>query len=91
MSLLLTSTNSTPFSDASIVGFKQVNVCWVTRSLGQCTLLFTDTVNPLSANTTKWLNTLIQFVGNSRRIVLSMFDHFVVLALEGLRPMFPSY
>ena len=26
-------------------------------------------INPLSANPTKWSNTLKQFVGNSRRIV----------------------
>ena len=39
-------------------------------------------INPLTANPTKWLNTLKQFVGNSN--CLSVFDHFVKLALEGL-------
>ena len=34
---------------------------------------------PLSANPTKWSNTLKQFVGN-----LSVFDHFVKLMLKGL-------
>ena len=38
----------------------------------------------LSVNPTKWSNTLKQFVGNSRRIVLSVFDHFEGLALKGL-------
>ena len=33
-------------------------------------------VNPLSANITKWWNTLKQFV---------VFDHFVGLALKGLK------
>ena len=37
--------------------------------------------NPLSANPTKWSNTLKQFVGNC----LSVFDHFVTLALKGLQ------
>ena len=33
--------------------------------------------NPLSANITKWSNTLKQFVGNLATDYLSMFDHFV--------------
>ena len=32
-------------------------------------ILFFYIINPLSANPTKWSNTLKQFVGNSRRIV----------------------
>ena len=40
--------------------------------------------NPLSANPTKWSNTLKQFVGKSRRIVLSVSVHFVGLALKRL-------
>ena len=36
---------------------------------------------PLSANPTKWSNTLKQFVGNC----LSVSDHFVKLVLSGLR------
>ena len=35
--------------------------------------------NPLSANPEKWSNTLKQIVGN-----LSVFDHFMNLALKGL-------
>ena len=40
--------------------------------------------NPLSANPEKWLNTLKQIVGNSPTICLSLFDHFMNLALKGL-------
>ena len=40
--------------------------------------------NPLSANFTKWSNTLKQFVGKFPTNCLSVFDHFVGLALKGL-------
>ena len=40
--------------------------------------------NPLSANPTKWPNTLKQFVRNFPTNCLSVFDHFVKLALKGL-------
>ena len=39
---------------------------------------------PLSANPTKWSNTLKQSVGNLPTNCLSVFDHFVGLALKGL-------
>ena len=39
--------------------------------------------NPLSANPTKWSNTLKQFVA-----FLSVFNHFVGLALKGLSKCF---
>ena len=41
--------------------------------------------NPLSANPTKWSNTLKQFVANLSTNCLSVFDHFVKLALKGLK------
>ena len=41
--------------------------------------------NPLSANPVKWSNTLKQFVGNLPTNCLSMFDHFMNLALKGLK------
>ena len=41
-------------------------------------------INPVSANPTKWSNTLKQFVSNSRRIAW-MFDHFVGLKLKGFK------
>ena len=47
-------------------------------------LLSQEHLNPLSANPTKWSNTLKQFVGNC----LSVFDHFEKLALKGLTTHF---
>ena len=41
-------------------------------------------LNPLSASFTKWSNTIKQFVGNLPTNCLSVFDHFVGLALKGL-------
>ena len=38
-------------------------------------------LNPLSSNSTKWWNTLKQFVGNLQRNCLSVSDHFVGLTL----------
>ena len=42
-------------------------------------------LNPFSANFTKWSNTLKQFVGDLPTNCLSVFDHFVGLALKRLR------
>ena len=39
-------------------------------------------INLLSANPTKWSNTLKQFVGKLPINCLSVFDHFVELALN---------
>ena len=47
--------------------------------------------NHLSTNFTKWLNTLKQFVGNLPTNCLSLFDHFVGLALKGLTLEGESY
>ena len=41
--------------------------------------------NPFSANFTKWSNTLKQFADKLPTNCLSVFDHFVELALQGLR------
>ena len=43
------------------------------------------TFNTLSANPTKWSNTLKQFIGKLPTNCLSVFDRFVGLALKGLR------
>ena len=43
-------------------------------------------VNPLNANPTKWSSTFKEFVGNLPTNCLSVFDHFVKLALKGLKP-----
>ena len=40
---------------------------------------------PLSADITKWSNTLKQFVGKLPKNCLSVFPHFVGLALKGLK------
>ena len=40
---------------------------------------------PLNTDPVKWVNTLQHFVGKSRQIVLNVSDHFVGLALKGLR------
>ena len=42
-------------------------------------------LNSSSANFTKWSNTLKQFVGKLLTNCLSVFEHFVGLALKGLR------
>ena len=42
-----------------------------------------DILNPLSANSTKWSNTLKQCASATN--CLSVFDHFVKLALKGLK------
>ena len=47
-------------------------------------------VNPLSANPTKWLNTLKQFVGNFPANCSSVFGHFVKLVLKGLTEFIPQ-
>ena len=41
--------------------------------------------NTLSANPTKWSNTVKQFLGNLPTNCLSVFDHFMNLALKGLK------
>ena len=43
--------------------------------------------NPLSVNPTKWLNTLKQYVGKLPTNCLSVFDHFVGLALKEIRKL----
>ena len=42
-------------------------------------------LNPFSANFAEWSNTLKQFVGNLPTTCLSVFGHFVGLALKGLK------
>ena len=47
-------------------------------------LNFGSNINTLSAKLTKWPNTFKQFVGNWPTNCLSVFGHFVGLALKGL-------
>ena len=44
-----------------------------------------ECLNPLNAYPEKWSNTLKQIVGNLPTICLSVFDHFMNLALKGLK------
>ena len=59
-----------PYEDCSIAEFQE--------------LIFNLWFNALSANFTKWSNTFKQFVGKLSTNCLSVFDHFVGLALKGL-------
>ena len=52
-------------------------------------LLFAGLFNPWSANSTKWSNTLKQFVGKLPTNCLSVFEHLVGLALIGLKKYWP--
>ena len=55
------------------------------KSGSKCKYLRTKPAfNSLSANFTKWSNTLKQFVGNLPTNCLSVFVHFVGLVLKGL-------
>ena len=47
-------------------------------------LLHVNSINSLSANPTKWSNTLKQFVGYCQRIVWVCFYHFMGLAFNEL-------
>ena len=44
-------------------------------------------INSLRTNPTKWSNTLKQFVGHLPTNCLNVFDHFVGLALKGLKQL----
>ena len=57
--------------------------------LGSCFLfcynIYNCLIKRLSADPTNWSNTLKQFIGNLPTNCLSVFDHFVGPALNGLR------
>ena len=55
----------------------------VAKVLSVCDHFGTLCFNPLSANPTKWSNTLKQFIGNLPTNCFSVFDHFAGLALKG--------
>ena len=54
-----------------------VDCCYILRRTH-----YLRVVNPLSSNPTIWSNTLKQLFGNYLTICLSLFDHFVRLALK---------
>ena len=59
-------------------------------TLSKLTMTRVQSFNYLSANITKWSNTLKQFVGNLPTNCLSAFDHFVGLEFKGLSCREPS-
>ena len=50
--------------------------------------MFDWVLSPLSANPTKWPNTLKQFVAKLPTNCLGVFDHFMKLALKGLTRLY---
>ena len=56
-----------------------------TRGIFLKFFMLLECLNPLSVNPTKCLNTLKQYLGNLLKNCLSVFDHFVGLALKRLR------
>ena len=62
--------------------FSEHCLCITLENSSTCMTL--SVINPLSANFTKWSNTLKQFVGKLPTNCLRVFDHFVGLALKGL-------
>ena len=66
--------------------FRLLTVCMKINQIPYFILEATSqfSFNLLSANPTKWSNTLKQFVGKLPTNCLSVFDHFVKLALKGL-------
>ena len=79
----------TPYTKISSTGFKE---SWKSILRKSQLELFNKLIeenafnffNSLNANYTKWSNTLKQFVGKVSTNCLSVFDHFVKLALKGL-------
>ena len=51
-------------------------------------IVYYSFIHSLSTNFTKWSSTLKQFVGKLPTNCLSVFDHFVGLALKGLMLIF---
>ena len=61
---------------------------WAKRT-HQSTIFQTfERFNPLRANPRNWSNTLKQFVGNLPMNCISVFDHFLGLALKGLMEVY---
>ena len=70
-----------------------ITMCWVKFEIHFCLeignfsrfVLTPSPLNPSSTNPTTWSNILKQFVSNLPTNCLSVFHHFVKLALKGLR------
>ena len=68
--------------DLTVIWRRKQEICRLHKRLYSAVKF---SLNPLSANPTKWSNKLKQFVGNLPTNCLSVFDHFVKLALKGLK------
>ena len=82
------NSNRRKASQQEIVEIMESSVQYTPRCRSQQTSKMNDLatiVNPLSANFTKWSNTLKQFVGNLPTNWLSAFGHFVGLAFKRLK------
>ena len=70
-----------------------ITMCWVKFEIHFCLeignfsrfVLTPSPLNPSSTNPTTWSNILKQFISNLPTNCLSVFHHFVKLALKGLR------
>ena len=58
--------------------------CIECRLISEKLVMNAKSINPSSANPTKWSSTLKQFVRKLPKNFLNVFDHFVGLALKGL-------
>ena len=87
--------------NVSIVYFEQVSTEWAiylkcsedvwTKFRIKIWMSRNEQFNPLSANATKWSNTLKQFVAKQPTNCLNVFDYFVRLALKGLRKFLKKF
>ena len=82
--LLLTLNYFSPFFKVFVVGFEAGYCLLGIQSNVARPTIYDYLINSLSASLTKWSNRLKQFVGKWPTKCLSMFHHFVGLALKGL-------
>ena len=82
--LLLTLNYFSPFFKVFVVGFEAGYCLLGIQSNVARPTIYDYLINSLSAGLTKWSNRLKQFVGKWLTNCLSMFHHFVGLALKGL-------
>ena len=65
----------------NVIGLQKIN------KAKQSISVIVPHLNLLSANPTKWSNTLKQYVGKLPTNCFSAFDHFLGLALKGLKSL----
>ena len=79
MCMLLTIPVASCSSESSFSALRRIKT-YLRSTMGQERLRSIAIINPLSANPTKWSNTLKQLVGKLPTNCLIVFDHFVGLA-----------